>query len=74
MATVKFIWTKSAIEKWANGKADPAHTISSTNVPNIADVYAHYARNLRKDTPWVLVDDDVILDTGTSGFPRELLV
>ena len=64
--SVRFIWTKRAIERWAEGKSDPAHTISA---PNIAEVYNGFVRQLKKDTPWVLVDgDNGILDTGTAGF------
>lgn len=72
MAPTRLIWTKSAIEKWANGRKDPMHTISA---PNIADVYQGYVDQLRRDTPWVLVDgNDNVLDTGTVGFPKEVLV
>lgn len=69
MAATRLIWTKRAMEKWADGKVDPAHTISA---PNVAEVYEGFVAQFRRDTPWVLVDgDDNILDTGTAGFPRE---
>jgi hypothetical protein len=72
---VRLIWTKRALERWAerwaDGKTDPAHTISA---PNIADVYDGYVKQFKKDTPWALIgDDNVILDTGTTGF-TELFV
>lgn len=71
MAATRLIWTKRAMEKWANGQPDPMHTISA---PNIAEVYEGFVRQFPRDTPWVLVDgEDNILDTGTTGFPRELI-
>jgi len=65
----RLIWTKHALERWADGKSDPAHTIS---VPNIGDVYDGYVRQFKKGTPWVLIDaGDSIIDTGIAGFTRE---
>lgn len=63
---IRFLWTKRTIELWAQGKADPAHTISA---PNIADVYMGFVSQLRKGTPWALVDaSENIVATGTAGF------
>lgn len=64
--TTRFIWTKAALNKWASGKSDPAHTISA---PNVAEVYMGFVRQLRSGTPWVLVNgDNEIVATGTAGF------
>lgn len=63
MTSARFIWTKGALDKWAAGKADPAHTISA---PNIAAVYDGYVRQLRAGTPWALVSaaDEVLASGG----------
>lgn len=61
----RFIWTARAIDKWAAGKSDPAHTISA---PNIAECYDGFVRQLSAGTPWALVGpDNAIIDTGTAG-------
>lgn len=68
--SARFIWTKRAIERWAEGNADSMHTISA---PNITEVYDGFVRQLKKDTPWVLVDgSDNVIDTGTAGFTEAL--
>ena len=68
----RLIWSKRAVERFRNGKRDPMHTISA---PNIAEVYDGFVRQLRPGTPWLLVDDlDRILDSGTAGVTREVVL
>ena len=61
----RFIWTKRALERWVEGKSDPAHTISS---PNIEECFEGFVNQLKSGTPWALVSsDNLILHTGTAG-------
>lgn len=59
---MRFIWTAKAVLKSEQGKSDPMHTISA---PNIAECYWGFVNQLRKGTPWILVQDDGrIVDSG----------
>lgn len=55
METTRLIWTQRALDKLSQGKPDPRHTISGSNV---AEVYDGFVRQLRAGTPWALVAAD----------------
>lgn len=69
--SVRLIWSRRAVELWEAGKPDPMHTIGA---PNVGEVYDGFVRQLRRGTPWILVDGATVLDRGTAGVDRDLVL